>query len=215
MRRIGVIAGLAVCLAGCAPTVPERVYLYSDDGVYLFQRGDYTGARESFELALQLQPQDATLLFNLGQCYDRQGNAAKAEECYKQCLERSANHADCRHALAVLWVLNGRRADAERLVADWLAREPKLSAAWAEHGWLLRQDGELPQAQASLQKALELDAKNLRALNELAVLFEVLELPERALVLYERSLEQNPRQPDIAERIDLLKTKGVRKPRPD
>ena len=67
-------------LPGCLPRVDPRVQEFSDDGVYLFERGDYEHARETFEYALKLQGEDANLLFNIGQCYDRQGKAAKAEE---------------------------------------------------------------------------------------------------------------------------------------
>src|SRR5207248_479584 len=79
-----------------------RVQQFSEEGVYLYQRGEYQNARECFEVALQLQPADANLMFNVGQCYDHQGKADKALEYYQLCLSRSGNHARCRHSLALL-----------------------------------------------------------------------------------------------------------------
>src|SRR5262245_17874420 len=120
--RLGVLTG---CLCGCAAPVQEKFQQYNEDGVYLFQRGDYGGARESFQRALTFKPEDPALLYNVGECYERQGDSAKAEQFYGVCLQRAPNHADCRHALAVLLVREGRGAEATRMVQDWLAREPK------------------------------------------------------------------------------------------
>src|SRR4051812_28523721 len=98
---------LLPCLPGCAALVDERVPQFTEDGVQLFQRGDYPHARECFEAALQLQPGDANLMYNVAECYDRQGNTGKAGEFYRLCLERNGNHARCRHSLALLMYRSG------------------------------------------------------------------------------------------------------------
>jgi tetratricopeptide (TPR) repeat protein len=214
MRRFLWLAGLALVLSGCGPTVAERVRVYNEEGVHLFQHGDYLTARQCFEMALALQPEDAGLQFNIGKCYYRQGNVAKAEEMYRDCLNREPNHARCRHALAVLLVNTKRRKEAVFMVESWLAKEPKLSDAYAEDGWLWHQAGDLPQAQARLQQALDKDPHNLRALIELGEVYDELGLPERALVLYEHSLDLDPRQPDLVQRVNRLKAKGIAPPKP-
>src|SRR5207244_968110 len=124
-------------------------------------------------------------------------------------------HAPCRHSLATLMVRGGRRQEAVKMVEDWLAREPKLAAAYAEDGWLWRQTGDLPRAQLRLQQALELDPHDQRALLELALLYEAMEYPERAVVLYQRALAQDPRQSEVKRHLDLLVSRGVRPPKPN
>jgi Flp pilus assembly protein TadD len=208
------MAWLAWGLVGCGPAVQERVRTYNQDALYLFQQGDYAGACEVYQSALALQPKDLGLLYNIGECYDRLGNAAKAEDAYNQCLQKEPDHVRCRHALAVLLVRTGRRKQAVTMVEDWLAHNPKRADPYAEDGWLWHQAGDLPQAQARLQQALDLDAHNLRALNELALVYEDLGLPDRAVVLYERSLDQDPRQPDVARRLNQLRAKGSGRPKP-
>jgi Flp pilus assembly protein TadD len=215
MRGAAWIAGLLCCLGGCAPLEQERVRDYAEDGVYLFKRGDYANARESFQAALALQPNDPALLYNLGRCYERQGDFAKAERQYQACLERNPDHAECRHALAALLVRDGRGADATRMVKGWLASSPKLAAAHAEDGWLWFQAGDLPRAQAHLQEALELDPHDTRALLELAHVYEALQRPDRAYVLYERVLEQDPHRPEVIDRLNRLRAQGAGRPRPD
>lgn len=215
MRRVCWLMTIALAMGACAPAVQERLREYSDDGLHLYQQGQYAAARDSFQAALQLKPDDVGLLYNLGQCYDRLGNASRAEHYYTECLQRSSNHAACRQALAALLVRQDRWPDAVRMVEDWLTQEPKLASAYAVDGWLWHQTSDLPRAQARLQQALQLDPHDRLALAELALVYEEMQRPDRALVLYERCLLQDPHQPDVARRLNLLLAKGAKRPRPD
>src|SRR5258707_6610270 len=167
MGRVCWVAGLSLCLASCVSPGLERVRDYNEDGVHLYQRVDFVGARDSFQAALTLKADDAGLLYNLGQCHDRLGNVAKAESSYRECLQRASNHAPCRHALTVLLVHQGKTSEAAHQIEDWMQREPKLSSPYAEDGWLWHQAGDLPRAQVRLQQALELNPNDSRALTEL------------------------------------------------
>jgi Flp pilus assembly protein TadD len=213
--RSGWVAALVLCLGGCTSTVDERVDFYNQDGVQLFQAGNYQNAYQDFRLALSLKPDDLNLRFNLAQCYDHLGDTKDAETLYRQCLTVVPNHAPSDHALAELLVRTGRETEAEQLIHNWMAREPKRATPYAEEAWLLRQQGNLPLAQARLQQALELDPHDIRALTELAQVYEQSDRPDRALVLYERILYVDPTNTDIAHRLDALKAKGIHEPHPD
>ncbi len=210
-----VVCASVLLTCGCATEKQERCRQYHDDGVHLYQHGDYVGARDSFELALSLQPKDANLQYNVGQCCDRLGQTAQAEDYYKQCLQVNANHADCRHALAVLLYRTGRNTEADNMIAAWLTNQPALGAAYAEDGWRLRMSGEFQLAIGRFQQALHYDPRNLHALTELGQLYEEHGQPERALAMYSRALELSPQLPGVKEHIAELKAKGVGKPLPD
>jgi Flp pilus assembly protein TadD len=215
MRGVSWLLALACCLGGCESGSQERVSDYSQDGLYLFQRGNYAAARESFQAALALKPNDPGLLYDIGECSDRLGDTTNAERYYSQCLLHAPNQVECRHALASMLVRVGRKDDAAHLIQDWLAREPQLAAAYAEDGWLWHQTGDLPRAQARLQQALELDPHDSRALVELALVYEATQRPDRAAALYERVLEQDPRQAEVARRLNRLHAQGTGQPQPD
>ncbi len=217
MGRAGWVAGLAVLAAGCAAPggVAERVRDYNEDGVHLYQQGSYAGARDTFRAALALQPGDANLLYNLAQCHDRLGQAAQAEQLYQDCLRRAPDHPEARHALTLLLVNSGRRAEAAKMVDEWHARAPNLAGPFAEDGWLRAQAGDQVGARGQFQRALLYDPNNTFALNELARIYETMNRPDRARSLYERSLEANPRQPDVYQRVSLLRSQGAGRPHPD
>jgi tetratricopeptide (TPR) repeat protein len=204
----------AALVPGCETAEQERLKQLNTDAMHRFSQGDYAGARESFEGALIIKPEDTNLLCNIGQCFDRQGDKIQAEKWYRQCLEKSGEHAECRHSLIVLLYGTNRRAEAEKMVQDWLAQAPNLPGPYAADGWLLRQERAYPQAQARLQQALNLDAHYVRALVELGIHYEEMNLPERALVLYERALAQNPNQPEVTERLNSLRQQHVGRPKP-
>lgn len=200
---------------GCVAVQEERVKDFNDDGLQLFARGDYKNARESFEMALTLSPQDPALLYNAGQCLDRLGDWRRAEQYYITCLQINANNGDARHGLASLLYRTGRAPEAQRMIDEWMKAEPDRADALVLDGWRLRQEKALPSAQTRLQQALALEPNNNRALIELGIVYERLNMPDRALVLYERALARNAQQPDIAQRVEQLRGRGVQRPLPD
>jgi Flp pilus assembly protein TadD len=210
-----VAAGIICTCAGCESGVQERVRLFNDDGVHQFQQGSFQAARESFTFALELQPEDPAMIYNLGQCCDRLGDLTGAEKCYRDCLRLANQHADCRHALASLLHRTGRRIEATGMTQEWLEANPGLADAYALEGWRLRQDNALPAAQGRLQQALAIDPHNVRALTELGVLYEQMNMPERAFVLYERALVKKPHFPEVTQRLESLRARNVRRPLPD
>jgi tetratricopeptide (TPR) repeat protein len=214
MRRVGWLPMLALGLAGCTSASQERARDYTHDAFQQYQLGRYADARDGFQAALVLRPDDVGLLFNVGTCYDVLGNGAKAEQYYGECLRREPNHGLCRHALAVLWVREGRSPEAVRMIQDWLASQPQLVAAYTEDGWLRHQLGDLPGAQGRLQQALAIDPQDSRALVEMALVYEDKNRPDLALALYDRSLQFDPNQPDVARRANDLRARGVAAPRP-
>jgi Flp pilus assembly protein TadD len=215
MRRVWVVVGLALCLGGCASPQDERVRDYNEVGVTLFRQGNYAVAADSFQAALALQPEDAALMYDVGQCYDRLGDASRAEQFYNKCLQRDAHHTACRTALSRLMAGQGRTDEAVKMVEDWMAREPKLAAAYAADGWLWHHEGNLPRAQSRLQQALVLDPHDRSALAELAVVYEKMQRPDRAVVLYERMLQEDPHQPDVVDRLNRLQAQKVGRPKFD
>jgi tetratricopeptide (TPR) repeat protein len=215
MRRMSWAAGLALCTGACAPTIQERAHDYNEDGVSYFHRGSYGPARECFQAALALQPENPDLIYNLGQAFDRLGDVPRAEQAYLDCLQRNPNHPECRHALALLLVHEGRPREAVGMVEDWLRHSPRLAAAYAEDGWLYAQVNDPIRALERFQQALDKDPHDVRALTEMGRVYEQMHYPDRALSLYQLALVVNPNQPDIARRVDALKQQGTGFPHPE
>ncbi|MFO0845667.1 MAG: tetratricopeptide repeat protein [Gemmataceae bacterium] len=215
MSRLAVVLALALLFTGCAPTAQEQVRLLSDDGVHLYRSGSYAEAGDQFRAALTLRPEDPDLLYNLARCNEKLGRPADADQLYERVIHHRPDHAEARHALVSRRVEAGQRDVAGRMVQGWLKASPNLAGPYVEDGWLRARDGDLDSARARFLQALEIEPRNARAMNELAQVYERLDRPDRASVLYERSLEADPDQPETRRRLDELRTKGVGRPRPD
>ena len=211
---LGRLGGLACVfalgtLSGCDVTSQDRVRLYNEDGVHQFSQGNFRQACDSFEQAVSLKHDDPVLQFNLGQAYERAGETRKAEACYEDCLRRDKNLAEARHAYANLLMRTGRGEQANQLIANWTSKDDAKTDSLILQAWKLRQDKAYPQAYDKLQAALAIEPHNPRALTELGVLYEKMNLPDRSLVLYERVLEGNPNLYEVRERVEQLKARGV------
>jgi tetratricopeptide (TPR) repeat protein len=213
MRLFFCIALLA-SLVGCVSTHDERWRTFNEDGVQLFSKGQYREALDSFDYALTLHPQDAVIIFNTAQCYERLGDVKKAEELYAYCLQRDPKHGDARLAIVALKYRTNRVPEANQQIQTWLAQDSQLADPYVADAWRLRQEKAYPQALARVQQALSLEPNNRRALTEMAILLEIQGQPERSLVLYEHILQMEPNQVEIAERLQQLKAKGIQAPPP-
>ncbi len=210
------IGCLCLATAGCVTSATsERAQLFNEDGVYLFAQRQYPAALESFELALTLEPDNVGLLFNAGQCNDRLGNWQIAEKYYLDCLQRSAKHVEARQAYVALLTRTGRAEQANKLIEEWLQQQPDLADAYVLDAWRLRHENALPQAHARLQQALALDPHHPGALTEMGILYEQSGMPDRAYVLYERLLTRDPQNQEVAQRLEDLRAKGVKRPLPE
>ena len=214
MRYFVVLLGISA-LAGCVATGDERWRTFNDDGVRLFAKAEYAQALDHFDLALTLRPDDPVLIFNTAQCLDRLGDFKKAEQFYSYCLQRDPKHADARLALISVAYRSGRTAEAKKNINDWFVQEPNSPEPYVADAWRLRQENALEEAHARLHQALSFDPNHRRALTELAIIYEKIGLPERSLALYEGILTREPNQVEIAERLEQMKAKGVRRPLPN
>jgi tetratricopeptide (TPR) repeat protein len=206
---------VVVLVGSCAPTAQDRGRDLTRDGLDLYRQGAFADARDTFRAALAFRPDDAELLFHLARCSDRMGLAEEAERQYRECLERDGDHGEGRHALTVLLVKRGRRGEAVKMAEDWLRASPDRAGPYALDGYLRAEQGDLISARARFQQALDRDPLDARANVELGRVFEKLDRPDRALLLYERSLEVNADQPEVRQRAQALRKQGTRPPQPD
>jgi Tfp pilus assembly protein PilF len=205
---------ICLLLAGCDTTAQDKFRLYNEDGIHNFSRGNFREARDSFEQALVLRQDDPVVIFNLAQTHERLGDSKSAEESYRECLRRNPDLADARQAYANFLYKCGRSGDADQMIEQWSVGNEHKTDVLVLQAWRLRQQRAYPAAYDKLQAALVREPHNPRALTELGILYEKMNLSDRSLVLYERALAENPNLFEVRERIEKLKAKGVDRPMP-
>ncbi|MFT3882106.1 MAG: tetratricopeptide repeat protein [Gemmatales bacterium] len=152
--HVNMIFTLAL-FTGCSNTAPRHygAEQLNQQGVKYLTSNDLPKAHEKFVEAWKVEPQNAETLYNLASTYHRKGQTADAEKYYRQALQLKPQFEECRHNYYLLLVSENRTAEARSDAEKWLQLNKKSADAHTELGWLMRMEGNLPQAQNNLQKA--------------------------------------------------------------
>ena len=205
------LVGAALLLAaGCGGLTSQG---RNAEGVRLFQQARYHEALREFQEATYANKDDPDAYYNLARTFHRLGAVEnnpshfdQAEQFYHMCLDRDEGHVDCYRALAVLLAERGRMEDAFRLLEGWASRQPNSPDARIELARLSAEYGDRVAAKEHLLAALGIDPYHDRANKALGKIREDLGDYSQALANYERSLEQNQFQPDLAARVATLRS---------
>ena len=125
--------------------------ILSVQGTALDQLGRHDDARRYYASALQIVPEEPSVLSNLGLSYVLSKDLPKAEETLRRAHSRAGNDARVRANLALVVGLQGRFSEAESIVkADLPAEEAAANVAYLKQ-MLARKDN--PRAGASMPVA--------------------------------------------------------------
>ncbi|MBT4159444.1 MAG: tetratricopeptide repeat protein [Planctomycetaceae bacterium] len=202
---------LVVLTTGCGRFINSD----SNQGVALYEQGNYLGAANSFQRALEKQPGNADCFYNLGATYHQQsklfgqaGDLQTAEQYYHLCLARDPDHAACQRGLAVLLVETGRTGDAATQLEQWAARQPANPEPRIELARLCHEQGDDLDAENYLIDAVSIDPENPRALVALGQIRESSGDTQQALANYSKALELDRNQPTVAAKVATLSSAG-------
>jgi len=188
-------------------------YGHNSEGVKMYQTAYYEGALLQFQKAVDADPKNSDAYYNLastyhqlGKLHHRETDLAQAESNYHRCLDNDPNHEDCYRGLAVLLVDKGHPEQAKELLELWAQRAPGLPGPKIELARLADEQGDRATAQQRLIEAVAIDPHNARALAALGKVREESGDPAQALANYQRSLQINRYQPQVAARVAALQT---------
>lgn len=210
LPRASVLLRLVVLLAflpGCRMAADGQ----NQQGVRLFQQGQFQPAMQKFQQALTTDPQNADAYYNMAASMHSIGSQkkdnkmlAQAESLYNQCLDIDENHVDCHRGLAVLLKETGRSDRSFALLKNWVNAQPNLADARVELARAYEEAGDLETAKLHLNHAVGLDQTNYRAWAALGHIREETGDFEQALTNYQRALDLNHFQSGVAERVAAL-----------
>ena len=96
-----------------------EIAIVNGRGLYYYRHGDSERAREIFEQALELSPEDGLVHFNLGLTHAALGNHAQAVVAFERAIEINPTRPNAYAALAVEYRALGREEDAARMLARY------------------------------------------------------------------------------------------------
>jgi tetratricopeptide (TPR) repeat protein len=133
-------------------------YRYFIEGCAAEDRGDLQQAEHLWRQAIDLEPNMAAALTNLGNLVYRQGELEEARRLYDRALEHDPNQPEARYNLANLLEDLGETELAISELRVVCAAAPDFADAHYNLGLMLAQVGGTAQAKQHLERYLELDA---------------------------------------------------------
>ena len=175
------------------PTV-ERLVLVV--GEIHERRGDVGRAIAHLRHAAAAAPASEPLQLALASLLERHGEAAAAAELVQRALARRPGSVSLLNFHAYSMVQRGQRLDeAERLLRQALAKEPRNGAVTDSLGWCLFKRGLIDEAQRTLELADRLAPGEPEILRHLGDLRVFQRDRKRALELYRRALTSGAEEP--------------------
>lgn len=133
-------------------------YRYFVEACAAEDRGESQTAEHLFRQAIDMEPNMAAALTNLGNLCYRQGEMQEARRCYERALECDPAQPEARYNLANLLEDTGETDLAIAELRKVCAASPDFADAHYNLGLMLAQVGGTAQARHYLERYLELDA---------------------------------------------------------
>jgi Tfp pilus assembly protein PilF len=171
-------------------SAPARIDDY-EQGLALSAAGQHAHAIERFERALAQKPDDARVLFALGNTARALGMARPAEAFFRRVLAQEPERLEALINLANLLRSQNNLDAAEALLSPALARTPSSPELWTSLGSVYREAGDPIRAAEHYRNALVHEPDYPPALGNLADLLSDDGAIEDALALYERVLHKD------------------------
>jgi tetratricopeptide (TPR) repeat protein len=168
---------------------PAHVRARNNLALLLDAAGNHQGALAELDRALELEPENGTLLVNRGALLGAMGRYAAAERDLKKVLRVEPSHGEALFNLGVVMTKKGLWGEAVPHLTRAVELEPARGAAHYYLGEALNHVDDLPGALASYQRAAELQPNNPRALYGLGIIYDRLARPDDAALMYRRSRE--------------------------
>jgi len=180
---------------------------FFNDGVPLFNDGDYKGAFEKFNTAVIIDPYNEAGLKQRALCYVRLNdyeNAVKDLENYLVLEKEYELEKDIsvRVTLANIYFMNQRNDDALKMYEEALELDPENVAVITKLGTIYQQNDEIDKAMKMYDSALQKNPGNSDLWFNMGILYFNLENFDKAIESFNKVIELNPG--DIESMMNLV-----------
>jgi protein O-GlcNAc transferase len=177
---------------GTSPAALTESRRLSRQGVTAIERGKQQEAQSLLAKAVAACPVDAESRRHYAEALWRCGNRTEAIAQLEEAGRLEGDDPALWTRLAEMQLAAGQFENARQNADKALELDPKLAAAIAVHGGVMRQLGKPQEALADYLRALGYDPKNRDALLETAELYRIQNEPDRALQTLQTLAETYP-----------------------
>lgn len=152
---------------------PRYAEAHNNLGIALARQGRLDDAKEQFAKAIELNPRFAEAHNNLGIALassEEASQATRAEQEFKAAIAIDSGYADAENNLGTLYRQEGNDSEAEQLFRQAVKSNPRFVRGWISLASELASQSRIAEADAAIEKALQLDPANQAARSLLTTL---------------------------------------------
>ena len=164
-------------------------------GLVYVNLSDWEKAKKEFETVIKYNPQDASSLFYLANCYDNLGDFISAKNTYLEVIKLRENYIDAYKSLCVVFIKLNDWDNAIKYanIANSMTDDEYIFDFVI--GTVYMKQKEFQKSIAPFEKALEKNPNNLGIYNSLGTAYMACSNIEKAIEFYKKALEINPENP--------------------
>jgi Flp pilus assembly protein TadD len=172
-------------------------YRISDRALALYRQGRFEEAIAEWKKALELDPQDAAAVSNLGAALHGAGRLEDAAREFARALELDPDNVRAHTNIGIALARSKKYRDAARHFERALELRPGDAQARSAYGGMLVETGDLEKALAHLRVALELTPDSPDALNNYAAALARAGRYRDSLPYFQKALEFEPNSAEL------------------
>ena len=153
---------------------------------------EYEDAIESYQKAIELNPEDAGAYYNMGISYDNIEAYEKAIEAYQKAIELNPEDAGVYYNMGISYDNIEAYEKAIEAYQKAIELNPEDARAYNNMGVSYENLERYVEAIEAYQKAIELNPEDASAYNNMGVSYENLERYVEAIEAYQKAIELNP-----------------------
>ena len=150
-------------------SLPSEAVALAERGVAALRDGYESEAVAAFEAALDIAPDHAPTLTNLGLAWESIGLPLQAMECYSRAVAADSNFASAYKFMGILlYEQLGEHEMGEQALRTALELQPQRADLWNQLGRLLQSRGSLDESRDALETAVALSPESVDYYRNLA-----------------------------------------------
>jgi tetratricopeptide (TPR) repeat protein len=173
-------------------------------GIALAVQGDSDDAIQHFDLALQINPDDAKVLNNLGKVLVAKGKLNEAIQYLDRAIQLNPDEAEAYNNLGVVLAGQGKFDEGIQQYKRSLQLKPDYIDALFNLGNAMATQGKLEGAAQYYEQALQLKPDYTNARNNLAGVLAAQKKMDEAVQYYEQALQLNPNNTDALNTLGIV-----------
>lgn len=186
------------------PADPRQLAALDQD----FRRKWLTGQAETLERQLEVDPDDADTVANLGAFRQNLGQIPAAVAAYERALRLDPDHVQANIELAIVRMAAGELAKAVPHLRRAVEVAPDDARAHLTLANALRKQGDDDGAVTHYRRAIAIDDQSAEAHNNLGIVLEARGDLAGAAARFTRAAELQPQQPVFAKNLARVRAKG-------